>query len=167
MLPKYNTIRSVISVSVDKQNLYQQINQQASGLTMGESDLIANLANISALLWMHLPDINWAGFYLLKGEELVLGPFQGKPACIRIPLGKGVCGTAAKAEKTQLIDDVHQFEGHIACDAESNSEVVLPFFKNNKLIGVLDIDSPKLGRFDQEDVSGLQNLVEILQRTLG
>lgn len=146
---------------------YLDIQQQAAGLTQGETDLIANMANISALLWMHLDDINWAGFYLLKGEELVLGPFQGKPACIRIPLGKGVCGTAAASGKTQLVEDVHQFAGHIACDAASNSEIVLPIFKNNELIAVLDIDSPKVGRFDQNDALGLQGVVDIFQATLG
>jgi L-methionine (R)-S-oxide reductase len=151
---------------VSKTQQYIDIQQQAAGLTHGETDLIANMANISALLWMYLEDINWAGFYLLKGEELVLGPFQGKPACIRIPLGKGVCGTAAASGKTQLVEDVHQFAGHIACDAASNSEIVLPIFKNNELIAVLDIDSPLLARFDQNDVHGLQGVVEIIQATL-
>ena len=152
---------------MSKTQQYLDIQQQAAALTHGETDLIANMANLSALLWMYLDDINWAGFYLLKGEDLVLGPFQGKPACIRIPLGKGVCGSAAASGKIQLIEDVHQFAGHIACDAASNSEIVLPIFKNNELIAVLDIDSPVLGRFDQDDALGLQGIVEIIQATLG
>jgi L-methionine (R)-S-oxide reductase len=151
---------------VSKTQQYRDIHQQAAGLTHGETDMIANMANISALLWMYLQDINWAGFYLLKGEELVLGPFQGKPACIRIPLGKGVCGTAAASGKTQLVEDVHQFAGHIACDAASNSEIVLPIFKNNELIAVLDIDSPLVARFDQDDALGLQAIVDVIQATL-
>ncbi|GAA0345088.1 GAF domain-containing protein [Bowmanella denitrificans] len=149
-----------------KSELYREVVQQASALMEGEKDLIANLANISALLWMHLPDINWAGFYLLKDEELVLGPFQGKPACVRIPMGRGVCGTAAKLGQPQLVEDVHQFEGHIACDAASNSEIVLPFYQGAQLMGVLDIDSPSLARFDQEDLQGLQNLISVLQEAL-
>lgn len=149
-----------------KSELYREVVQQASALMEGEKDLIANLANISALLWMHLPDINWAGFYLLKNDELVLGPFQGKPACVRIPMGRGVCGTAAKLGQPQLVEDVHQFEGHIACDAASNSEIVLPFYQGAQLMGVLDIDSPSLARFDQEDLQGLQNLISVLQEAL-
>ncbi|MBN7820575.1 GAF domain-containing protein [Bowmanella yangjiangensis] len=150
-----------------KSELYREVVQQASALMDGERDLIANLANLSALLWMQLPDINWAGFYLLKEDELVLGPFQGKPACVRIPMGRGVCGTAAKLEQPQLVEDVHQFEGHIACDAASNSEVVLPFYLNGQLAGVLDIDSPSLARFDQDDLQGLQKLVLALQDAMG
>jgi L-methionine (R)-S-oxide reductase len=115
---------------------------------------------------MGLPDVNWAGFYLLKDDELVLGPFQGKPACIRIPLGKGVCGTAARSGEIQLVDDVHQFVGHIACDAASRSEAVLPFFKNGQILGVMDLDSPNVGRFDQNDIDGLSQLVEILQEAI-
>ncbi|WP_102795364.1 GAF domain-containing protein [Bowmanella denitrificans] len=149
-----------------KSELYREVVQQASALMEGEKDLIANLANISALLWMHLPDINWAGFYLLKDDELVLGPFQGKPACVRIPMGRGVCGTAAKLGQPQLVEDVHQFEGHIACDAASNSEIVLPFYQGAQLMGVLDIDSPSQARFDQEDLQGLQNLISVLQEAL-
>ncbi|MDF2177539.1 GAF domain-containing protein [Aliiglaciecola sp. CAU 1673] len=151
---------------IEKTQLYREISQQAVALVEDESDLIANLANISALLWMHLHDINWSGFYLLKGNELVLGPFQGKPACVRIPLGKGVCGTAAAEEKPQLVMDVHQFDGHIACDAASNSEVVIPFYLKGKLAGVLDIDSPSLARFDEQDLQGLQSLMHQLEEHL-
>lgn len=149
-----------------KQQLYAEITQQARALIEGEPDLIANLANISALLWMRLPDINWAGFYLYKEEQLVLGPFQGKPACVRIPIGRGVCGTAAKLGEAQLVEDVHQFEGHIACDSVSNAEVVIPFYQGAELVGVLDIDSPVTGRFDKEDLQGLQQLVDALQEQL-
>ncbi|MBN7824389.1 GAF domain-containing protein [Bowmanella dokdonensis] len=152
---------------MDKSQLYREINQQAQALMEGEKDLIANLANLSALLWMRLPDINWAGFYLLKEDQLVLGPFQGKPACVRIPMGRGVCGTAAKLETPQLVRDVHEFEGHIACDVASNSEVVVPFYTEGRLAGVLDIDSPSVGRFDQQDLQGLLTVVESLQVALG
>ncbi|GAB3017069.1 GAF domain-containing protein [Bowmanella dokdonensis] len=152
---------------IDKSQLYREINQQAQALMEGEKDLIANLANLSALLWMRLPDINWAGFYLLKEDQLVLGPFQGKPACVRIPMGRGVCGTAAKLETPQLVRDVHEFEGHIACDVASNSEVVVPFYTEGRLAGVLDIDSPSVGRFDQQDLQGLLTVVESLQVALG
>ena len=129
----------------------------------GEKDVIANLANLSALMFMRLPQLNWAGFYLLKGQELVLGPFQGKPACIRIPVGRGVCGKAAETGLAQCIQNVHEFEGHIACDADSNAEAVVPIYQNGQLLGVLDLDSPYVGRFDQDDMNGLQNLVNILQ----
>jgi L-methionine (R)-S-oxide reductase len=151
---------------IAKPQLYAEIIQQARALIEGEPDLIANLANISALLWMRLPEINWAGFYLYKDEQLVLGPFQGKPACVRIPVGRGVCGTAAKLGEAQLVVDVHQFEGHIACDSASNSEVVIPFYREGELSGVLDVDSPVTGRFDQEDLQGLQQLVDMLQEKL-
>jgi GAF domain-containing protein len=147
----------------NKQQLYIEIAQQARSLLEDEKDLIANLANLSALMYLRLPDVNWAGFYLLKDGELVLGPFQGKPACIRIPLGQGVCGTAAQNREIQLIHNVHEFTGHIACDAASSSEAVLPFFKNGQLLGVMDLDSPNVGRFDQNDINGLSQLVEILQ----
>ena len=122
----------------------------------------ANLANASALLWQHLPGINWAGFYLLQGDRLILGPFQGKPACIEIPLGKGVCGTAAARNETVLVPDVHRFPGHIACDSASNSEIVVPLRKNGLVYGVLDIDSPHLGRFTSEDRKGLERVAEII-----
>nr|WP_322095754.1 GAF domain-containing protein [Peristeroidobacter soli] len=128
----------------------------------GETDWIANLANSAALIYHSLPDLNWAGFYLLKDGELVVGPFQGKPACVRIAMGKGVCGTAAAQRKTQLVRDVHEFPGHIACDAASNSEIVVPMIKNGEVIGVLDLDSPNVARFDEEDRKGLEQFVTAL-----
>jgi GAF domain-containing protein len=131
-------------------------------LIAGERDWIANLANSAALLYHSLPDLNWAGFYLLKEGELVVGPFQGKPACVRIALGKGVCGTAAERRTTQLVRDVHEFPGHIACDAASNSEIVVPMIRNGELLGVLDLDSPKLARFDEQDREGLERFVATL-----
>lgn len=145
---------------------YREIVTQAKGLMSGETDLIANMANLSALLFLHLKDINWAGFYLYKDDQLVLGPFQGKPACIRIPMGRGVCGTAAQTREVQVIQDVHQFAGHIACDAASNSEIVVPIEIDGKLIGVLDIDSPEFARFNENDKAGLVTLVHALQDTL-
>ncbi|MCC2615663.1 GAF domain-containing protein [Aestuariibacter halophilus] len=147
---------------MSKTAVYQQLQQQIAGLIDGEPDLIANLANISAAIFNSLHDLNWAGFYLYKDDQLVLGPFQGLPACIRIPMGKGVCGTAASTRQTQKVDDVHQFAGHIACDAASNSEVVIPIIVNQQLLGVLDIDSPKHARFDDDDVAGLENIVQTL-----
>lgn len=145
---------------------YSQLTAQARSLVEGERDMIANMANISALLFNQMDDVNWAGFYLYKEDQLVLGPFQGQPACIRIPMGKGVCGTAAATNTVQRIEDVHQFEGHIACDAASNSEIVIPIVVNNQLIGVLDIDSPNLSRFTAEDEAGLCEIVGVLSRTL-
>jgi GAF domain-containing protein len=150
-------------VTLSKTDLYHEVAQQAQALIAGEKDVIANLANLSAIMFMRLPQLNWAGFYLLKGQELVLGPFQGKPACIRIPVGRGVCGKAAETGLAQCIHDVHEFEGHIACDADSNAEAVVPIYQNGQLLGVLDLDSPYVGRFDQDDMNGLQNLVNILQ----
>ncbi|MDO6705317.1 GAF domain-containing protein [Photobacterium sp. 1_MG-2023] len=147
----------------NKPAFYRRLTQQAVALVDGEPDVIANISNISALLNMELEDINWVGFYLLKEDQLVLGPFQGKPACVRIPVGRGVCGTAISENKVQRISDVHQFEGHIACDAASNSEIVIPFSVNGQLYGVLDIDSPSLSRFDQEDEDGLVSFIEELQ----
>ena len=147
-----------------KQEFYENLLLQGEGLIFGETDLIANMANLSALLFNQMSEINWAGFYRLLGEELVLGPFQGKPACIRIKLGKGVCGTAAASQTTQRIYDVHQFEGHIACDEASNSEIVIPLIKEGQLLGVLDIDSPIIGRFDEEDQKYLEELMGILLR---
>ena len=126
----------------------------------------ANLANASALLWQSLPDINWAGFYQLRGDKLVLGPFQGKPACIVIPMGRGVCGTAAAEEKTVRVEDVHTFPGHIACDCASNSEIVIPLYRNGALWGVLDIDSPRFSRFSPEDQQGLERFAAVLSRAL-
>jgi len=146
----------------EKQAQYSLLQSQAKALVQDERDLIANMANISALLFNALLDVNWAGFYLYKDDQLVLGPFQGKPACIRIPMGKGVCGTAAQTGVTQVVKDVHQFEGHIACDAASNSEIVIPLYVNSILIGVLDIDSPLLERFDEQDKEGLEQIANIL-----
>ena len=142
----------------DRKECYALLEGQLAALMEGERDAIANMANMSALLFDALRDVNWAGFYLMKDGMLVLGPFQGKPACIRIPVGKGVCGTAAKTLKTQLVYDVHQFPGHIACDGASNSEIVIPLIKDDRLIGVLDIDSPVVGRFDLKDRHGLEKL---------
>jgi L-methionine (R)-S-oxide reductase len=140
--------------------------QSLYALIHGEKDFIANLSNASSLLFHSLEQINWAGFYLLKEEELVLGPFQGKTACIRIALGKGVCGTAASLKQTLVVKDVHQFPGHIACDAASRSEIVVPMIKNDKLLGVLDIDSPVLERFSEEDQRILEEFVTILVNEL-
>lgn len=151
---------------MSKIQLYQRLAQQANALMAEETNLIANLANLSALLFMELEDINWAGFYLYENDELVLGPFQGLPACIRIPVGRGVCGTAASTLQTQLVTDVHDFPGHIACDAASNSEIVVPIVINDKLIGVLDIDSPSIGRFDNDDLIGAELLVNQLVKRL-
>ena len=134
---------------------YRRLTKQAVALIESETDMIANLSNISALLLLELDDLNWAGFYLMKGDELVLGPFQGKPACVRIPVGRGVCGTAVATNSVQRIYDVHEFEGHIACDAASNSEIVIPFSINGEIAGVLDIDSPNVGRFSEIDEEGL------------
>jgi L-methionine (R)-S-oxide reductase len=153
---------SHIDTALPKPALYQQLLQELNGLIAGEHDFIANLANSAALLYHSLPDLNWAGFYLLKEGELVVGPFQGKPACVRITLGKGVCGTAAARRTTQVVRDVHQFPGHIACDAASNSEIVVPMIRNDEVIGVLDLDSPKLARFDEEDKKGLEAFVAAL-----
>lgn len=144
-----------------KGETYAELGAQLRALVEGEEDFVANAANFSALLFHTLPDLNWAGFYLLKGGELVLGPFQGKPACVRIALGSGVCGTAARALRTVVVENVHEFPGHIACDSASNSEVVVPLVRGGELLGVLDLDSPSLGRFDEEDARGLEGLVEI------
>ena len=146
----------------EKEALYELLVLQAKGLLQGERDVIANLANVSALLNLALAEINWAGFYLLRGEELVLGPFQGKPACVRIPVGKGVCGSAAATGETQLVRDVHDFPGHIACDGASRSEIVIPVFAEGKLVAVLDIDSPLLARFEEKDKEGLRELARLL-----
>lgn len=150
------------TTSGSRQETYNLALSQLKGLIDGESNVIANLSNASALLNITLQDINWAGFYLYDGKELVLGPFQGLPACIRIPLGKGVCGTAAAQQTTLLVQDVHAFPGHIACDAASNSEVVVPIVQNGELIGVLDIDSPLKGRFDEVEQQFLEQFVAIL-----
>lgn len=144
---------------------YEQLSKQLDALLEGETDLIANLSNASSLLNQFLPDVNWVGFYLVKEGELVLGPFQGLPACVRIPFGKGVCGTAVSKGETIVVDDVHQFPGHIACDANSNAEIVIPIRKNGEIIGVLDIDSPKFNRFsDEQEHKGLQRFVKTLEK---
>jgi L-methionine (R)-S-oxide reductase len=147
-----------------KAEFYQELSTILAALLADETDWLANLANAAALLFDQLPDINWAGFYLKKDGQLVLGPFQGKPACTRIPLGKGVCGTAAARGETMVVQDVHQFPGHIACDPNSRSEIVLPM--KGALPGVLDIDSPVLRRFDQEDARGLQAFLDLLQKSI-
>ena len=147
-----------------KAELYHDLTGALDALTADESDAIANMANAAALIWEYLPDLNWAGFYRLVEGELVLGPFQGKAACIRIALGKGVCGTAAQTRTTQLVADVHAFPGHIACDAASRSELVVPVVHDGRLIGVLDLDSPKLARFSAEDQAGIEQLAAIFLR---
>lgn len=150
-----------------KRETYAQLVEQARGLLAGESDRIANAANLSALVFDALPDLNWAGFYFYDGIELVVGPFQGKPACVRIALGRGVCGTAAATRETQLVRDVHEFPGHIACDAASNSEIVVPIVAaDGSLVGVWDVDSPKLARFDEDDRAGMQALVAVFVDSL-
>lgn len=148
------------SVPTSKSDLYNHLVKQMESLLFNERDFIANAANFCSLVYTTLPELNWAGFYLYKDGELVLGPFQGKPACVRIALGKGVCGTAAKAKKTIVVDNVHEFPGHIACDPQSKSEIVFPIIKENELIGVLDLDSPVLNRFDADDQAGLEALVK-------
>jgi GAF domain-containing protein len=150
----------------DKAELYRQLGDAADALTLGEPDSIANMANLSALLWEALPDLNWAGFYRDVGGELVLGPFQGRAACIRIPFGKGVCGTAAATLQPQRVDDVHDFPGHIACDSASASELVVPVVHEGRLLGVLDLDSPSRARFDDEDMKGCVALVERIAERL-
>ncbi len=148
--------------AADKAGLYAELEKALHALLAGERDFIANTANTAALLYHELPDVNWVGFYRLVGDELVLGPFQGKPACVRIPLGKGVCGTAAAQRETVLVPDVHDFPGHIACDSASNSEIVVPLVKDGQLLGVLDLDSPRVGRFDEADQAGLEQLAAVL-----
>ena len=150
----------------DKATLHADLLAAARAVTDGESDAIANMANVAALIWQFLPDLNWAGFYRLVGDELVLGPFQGKAACIRIPVGRGVCGTAAATRQTQLVEDVHAFPGHIACDAASASEIVVPILLGDRLIGVLDLDSPRVARFDAADAAGLEALCRVIAPVL-
>ena len=145
---------------------YDLLCQQLSALADGIPYEVANLANASALLWQELPEINWVGFYKMEDGALILGPFQGKPACIRIPVGRGVCGTAVAQDAVQLVYDVHQFPGHIACDCASNSEIVLPIHVKGKIWGVLDIDSPDLGRFTEADKVGLTKVVGVLEQIL-
>ncbi len=147
--------------------LYNDLTAAARALTDGEPDAIANMANISALIWQYIPDLNWAGFYRVMEDELVLGPFQGKSACIRIAMGKGVCGTAAATNQVQRVADVHAFPGHIACDADSRSELVVPVCKDGRVIAVLDLDSPLPNRFSAEDEAGMTKLVAAIANTLG
>ena len=145
---------------------YELTARQLAALVEGIPYEVANLANASALLWQEMPGINWVGFYKMTDGALVLGPFQGKPACIRIPVGRGVCGTAVAEDKVQLVYDVHDFPGHIACDSASNSEIVLPIHVDGKIWGVLDIDSPYIGRFTEADKAGLEKIVEVLEKVL-
>lgn len=146
---------ATISAS-DKPGFYRELVQQLEGLLHGERDAIANAANLSALLYDAMPRLNWAGFYLMRSGELVLGPFQGKPACVRIPVGRGVCGTAVARRESVLVEDVHAFPGHIACDAASRSELVVPLIRDGEVIGVIDLDSPDPGRFDTDDKAGIE-----------
>ena len=151
------------NIPADRKAQYGLMEKQLLALMEGETHPLPNLANAAALLWQVMPDINWAGFYLNTGcDELLLGPFQGKTACIRIPFSKGVCGAAARERKTQLVYDVHQFPGHIACDSASNSEIVVPLMKDGQLLGVLDIDSPLTGRFDEDDRAGCEAIAALL-----
>lgn len=150
-----------VSETTSKTELYQELRAQLASLLHGERDAIANAANTAALLYQFLPRVNWVGFYLLQGNELVLGPFQGKPACVRIAMGKGVCGTAAERRASIVVPDVFAFPGHIACDAASRSELVVPLIDGGRLLGVLDLDSPEPGRFDDEDRAGCEALVAI------
>jgi L-methionine (R)-S-oxide reductase len=146
---------------------YDELVQQAEGLLSGQKHRIANAANLSALIFDSLPEINWAGCYFLEGNELIVGPFQGRPACVTIEMGRGVCGTAAATRTTQRVEDVHAFEGHIACDPASRSEIVVPLIIDGQVIGVLDIDSPSPGRFSAEDQAGIERLAEVYARSLG
>jgi GAF domain-containing protein len=145
-----------------KSDLYADLIAAADGLTAGERDAVANMANVAALLWEFLPDVNWTGFYRVVAGELVLGPFAGRPACIRIPFGQGVCGAAAATGETQLVADVHAYPGHIACDAASASELVVPVLRDGRVIAVIDLDSPTVARFDAEDAAGIEKLAALL-----
>jgi L-methionine (R)-S-oxide reductase len=146
---------------MEKRQLYRDLGRQLQSLIAGEPDRVANAANMAALIYNGLPDLNWAGFYFTQGSELVLGPFQGQPACVRIPWGNGVCGTAAARGETVLVPDVHAFPGHIACDPVSQSELVVPLIEDGQVTGVLDLDSPKLARFDADDRAGCEHLVAV------
>ena len=152
--------------AADKATLYADLASALVGLVAGETDGIANMANAASLIWETLPDINWVGFYRNVGGELIVGPFQGRPACVRIAFGDGVCGAAAATRQVQLIEDVHAFPGHIACDSASNSEIVVPLIRDGELLGVLDIDSPIRARFDAEDQAGCVRLGEIMARAI-
>ncbi len=151
-----------IDTNAPKSDMYRELVKSADALTSGETDGVANMSNIAALLWEFLPDVNWTGFYRVVDGELVLGPFQGKAACIRIPFGRGVCGAAAQTGETQLVEDVHAFPGHIACDANSASELVVPVMRDGQVIAVVDLDSPSRGRFDHDDALGIQSLVAVI-----
>ena len=157
---------SAFDRAAPKPELYAALARSLESLIADEPDPIANLANASALVWEALPAINWAGFYLLRGGELVLGPFQGKPACVRIPVGKGVCGTAADRRESIVVEDVNRFPGHIACDAASRSEIVVPLIAAGRLVGVVDVDAPAVGRFDAEDRDGLEAVAAIVAAKL-
>lgn len=150
----------------DKATMYRDLASALEGLVTGEPDAIANMANATGLIYETLPDVNWVGFYRNIGGELVLGPFQGRPACIRMTFDQGVCGAAAKTRQVQRVEDVHSFAGHIACDSASNSEIVVPLIRDGEVIGVLDIDSPKRARFTEEDEAGVVRLAEIMMRVL-
>lgn len=156
-------IEEKMEYSDNKKEMYEEVAMQLGGLFDDCPHVIANLANASAVLNQAMENINWVGFYLMEGEQLVLGPFQGKPACVEIKIGKGVCGTAVERDEVMLVKDVHAFPGHIACDGASRSEIVLPIHANGKIIGVLDIDSPILARFDEEDQAGLEKVVEVIE----
>jgi len=146
--------------------LYHDLARAADALVEGEPDAVANMANLAALIWQFVPQLNWAGFYRMVDGELVLGPFIGKPACIRIPVGRGVCGTAAASGATQLVADVHDFPGHIACDAESRSELVVPVMAHGRVIAVIDLDSPEPGRFDEEDAAGIEMVARVAAKAI-
>jgi len=154
-----------IDTGLEKPAVYRELYRRLTGLFAGEHDALANAANLAAALYHGLPNLNWAGFYFLRGHELVLGPFQGKVACVRIPMGRGVCGTAAQRRETVIVPDVHSFPGHIACDADSRSEIVVPLLHEGRLLGVMDIDSPLAARFDQDDADGLRAIVTLLSRS--
>jgi len=158
-----HVVKSIAELS--KADAYRELQSQLTALFAGERDGLANCANMTALLYEALPELNWAGFYFLRGRELVLGPFQGKVACVRIAMGRGVCGTAAARQETVIVADVNEFPGHIACDAASRSEIVIPLIHESRLLGVLDLDSPRPARFDHEDGKGLNALVEVLLRS--
>jgi len=161
-------MHELIELPTDKVAAYAELETGLRALLTGEHDLIANAANLAALLYWSLPQLNWAGFYLVEPRrgDLLLGPFQGKPACVRIPIGRGVCGTAAARRETVVVPDVHAFPGHIACDSASNSEIVVPVIRDDRLLGVLDLDSPVPGRFDGEDAAGLERLVRVFVESL-
>ncbi len=161
-------MHKLIELPKHKAAAYAELETGLRALLAGEHDLIANAANVAALLYWSLPQLNWAGFYLVEPQrgDLLLGPFQGRPACVRIPVGRGVCGTAAARRETVVVADVHAFPGHIACDSASNSEIVVPVIRGDRLIGVLDLDSPQPGRFDGEDAAGLERLVRVFVESL-